>query len=136
MTFHRLHRRLSDRNYGCRLRPRYLIFSPFLIYFCQNAFGSGPLPGPRRGCLQHPQNPSWDTLSHTLAKGPTELRAPGPRDPTIRHWPCDRSVFELYRCKCLHVWYSQRIGHTFRIFNGGNRFINNNGLIRVGSWVN
>ena len=45
----------------------------------------GLCPGPRRGCLQRPQNPSGDTLSHTLAKGPTELRAPGPRDPTIRH---------------------------------------------------
>ena len=45
----------------------------------------GLCPGPRRGCLQRPQNPSGDTSSHTLAKGPTELRAPGPRDPTIRH---------------------------------------------------
>ena len=33
----------------------------------------------------HPPPPSWQTLCLTIAEGPTELRAPGPRDPTIRH---------------------------------------------------
>ncbi len=46
--------------------------------------GSAPDPA---GGLQLPQTPSWDTLRHTLAEGHTELRAPWPRDPTIRHWP-------------------------------------------------
>ena len=77
--------RLSDRNYGCRQRPRYLIFSQFSI---------GPilLPkcvflrlclGPHRGASSAS---SWQTLGLTIAEGPTELRAPGPRDPMIRHW--------------------------------------------------
>ena len=44
--------------------------------------GSAPDPA---GGLTAPQTPSWETLGHTLAEGPTELRIPGPRDPTIRH---------------------------------------------------
>ena len=43
VIFHRLHRRLSDRNYGCRRRPIYLIFSQFSIYCCKNACASGAL---------------------------------------------------------------------------------------------
>ncbi len=38
--------------------------------------------GPHRGASSAP---SWQTLG-LIAEGPTELRAPGPRDPTIRHW--------------------------------------------------
>ena len=38
--------------------------------------------------LTAPPHPSCETLGHTLAEGPTELRAPGPRDPTVRHWLC------------------------------------------------
>ena len=41
--------------------------------------------GPHRGASSAP---SWQTLGLTIAEGPTELRAPGPRDPTIRHWSC------------------------------------------------
>ena len=49
-----LHGRLLYRNYWCRRRPRYLIFSQFSIYCCQNAFGfaSDPtwgLPAPPAG---------------------------------------------------------------------------------------
>ena len=33
--------------------------------------------------FQRPTN--WQTLVLNIAEGPTELRAPGPRDPTIRH---------------------------------------------------
>ena len=47
-------------------------------------------PGPSRVAsvsqLGASGTPSWETLSHTVAEGPTELRAQGPRDPTIRHW--------------------------------------------------
>ena len=35
--------------------------------------------------LTAPPRPICETLGHTLAGGPTELRAPGPRDPTVRH---------------------------------------------------
>ena len=38
------------------------------------------------GGLAAPQTPSWETLGHTLAEGPAQLRAPGPRNLTIRHW--------------------------------------------------
>ena len=35
--------------------------------------------------LRASSSPSWQTLGLTIAEGPIELRAPGPRDPTIRH---------------------------------------------------
>ena len=35
---------------------------------------------------------SWQTLGLTIAEGPTELRAPGPRDPTIRHCVWDKEI--------------------------------------------
>ena len=83
--------RLSDRNYGCRQRPRYLIFSQFSIgpillpkCVCLRGSASESL-GPHRGASSAS---SWQTLGLTIAEGPTELRAPGPRDPTIRHWLC------------------------------------------------
>ncbi len=71
----------------------------------------GLCPAPRRGCLHRPQNPSGDTLSHTLAKGPTELRAPGPRDPTIRH--CTTHLRLMYMDMVMilkrHI-HAERIG--------------------------
>ena len=85
VIFHRLQRRLSDRNYRFRLRPKYLIFSQFVIYCYQNALPPGLCPGPRWGGAYDAPDPSWETLDHTLAEGPTEWRGPGPRDPTIRH---------------------------------------------------
>ena len=95
MVFHRLQRRLSDRNYGCRLRPKYLIFSQFSIIIIKlllpKCFASGALPGPRWGAYDTP-DPSRKTLGHTLAEGPTEWRGPGPRDPTICHWD-DTNLF-------------------------------------------
>ena len=42
--------------------------------------------GPHRGASSAP---NWQTLGLTIAEGPTELRAPGPRDPTIRHCASD-----------------------------------------------
>ena len=45
-------------------------------------FASGALPRTPPGASGAP---SWQTLGLTIAEGPTELRAPGPRDPTIRH---------------------------------------------------
>ena len=44
----------------------------------------GLYPHPAGGLPAHPP-PSWQTLGLTIAEGPTELRAPGPRDPKIRH---------------------------------------------------
>ena len=38
---------------------------------------------------------SWQTLGLTIAEGPTELRAPGPRDPTIRHCLQDGSCLGI-----------------------------------------
>ena len=58
VIFNRL-RRLSYRNYGCRRRPRYLIFSQFSICCCQNAFAFGALPGPRRGASSTQINYSY-----------------------------------------------------------------------------
>ena len=46
----------------------------------------GLCPGPRRRASS---TPSWQTLGLTIAEDPTELRAPGPRDPMIRHWKLD-----------------------------------------------
>ena len=58
MILHRLQqRRLSDRNYGCRRRPRYLIFSQFSICCCKNAFASGALPQTPPGGFQRGQRP-------------------------------------------------------------------------------
>ena len=46
----------------------------------------GLYPAPRRGASSAPPPPPrWQTLGLTIAEGPTELRAPGPRDPKIRH---------------------------------------------------
>ena len=85
LIFHsRATRGLSDRNFGCGRRPRYLIFSQFSICCCQNAFASGALPRTPPGASSAPT--SWQTLVLNIAEGPTEFRAPGPRDPTIRHW--------------------------------------------------
>ena len=39
--------------------------------------------GPHLGAAS---SPSWQTLGLTIAEGPTEVRAPGARNPTIRHW--------------------------------------------------
>ena len=45
----------------------------------------GLCPTPRRGLPA--SAPSWQTLGLTIAEAPTELRAPGPQDHTIRHCP-------------------------------------------------
>ena len=58
--------------------------------FAQGAQPRTPLWGLQRPALPPPHS-SWETLGHALAEGPTELRAPGPRDPTIRHRPEDTS---------------------------------------------
>ena len=86
MIFHRLQRRLSDRNYGCRRRPRYLIFSQFsiILCFCQNAFASGALPRfPPGGGLQRPQ---LANVGSHHCRGPHRIagpRAPRPHDPPL-----------------------------------------------------
>ena len=77
------HGRLSDRNYGCRGRPRYLIFSQFSIYCCQNAFASGALPRTPPGGFQLPQ--LANVWSHHC-RGPHRIagpRAPRPQDPPL-----------------------------------------------------
>ena len=84
VIFHRL-LRLSDRNNGCRRRPRYLIFSQFsfiIVAKMRCLRGSARTPP---GGLQRPQTHSWETMGHIAAEVPADLRAPGPRNPTIRH---------------------------------------------------
>ena len=86
MIFHRLQRRLTDRNYGCRQRPRYLIFSQFSICCCQNAFASGALLRISPGVSsQHPQLANVARSHH--CRGPHRIagpRAPRPHDPPLR----------------------------------------------------
>ena len=91
------HGRLSDPNYRCRRRPRYLIFSQFSIYYivAKMRLPPGPCLGPHLGASS---SPSWQTLGLTIAEGPTELRDPGPRDPTIRH-----CIDPIYLCKPGYV---------------------------------
>ena len=72
VIFHRLQRRLSDRNYRCRRRPRYLIFSQFSICCCQNAFA-----------LQRSQ---LANVGSHHCRGPHRIagpRAPRPHDPPL-----------------------------------------------------
>ena len=77
------HSRLSDRNYGCRRRPRYMIFSQFSIYCCQNAFASGALSRTPPGGFQRPQ---LTNVGSYHCRGPHRiagLRAPIPRYPPL-----------------------------------------------------
>ena len=86
VIFHRLQRRLSDRNYGCRRRPRYLIFSQFSICCCQNAFASGALPRTPPGGLQRSQ---LANVGSHHCRGPHRIagpRAPRPHDPPLYPW--------------------------------------------------
>ena len=83
VIFHRLQSRLSDRNYGCRRRPRYLIFSQFSICCCQNAFASGALPRTPPGGLQRSQ---LANVGSHHCRGPHRIagpRAPRPHDPPL-----------------------------------------------------
>ena len=64
----------------------------------------GSAPDPAEGF----QRPSWQTLGLTIAEGPTELRAPGPRDPTIRH------------CQYMTVLLQLTIAQTIKIMLKGN----------------
>ena len=93
------HGRLSDRNYWCRRRPRYLIFSQFSIYIvAKMRLPPGLCLGPHLGASS---SPSWQTLGLTIAEGPTELRAPGPRYPTIRHCPKRIHRKRGRVCRCI-----------------------------------
>ena len=62
-------------------------FQQMCNIFLQNALPRRLSPGHHCGAYGalRPPHSSWETLGHALAEGPTELRAPGPRDPTIRH---------------------------------------------------
>ena len=62
--------------------------------------------------LTAPPHPSCETFGHTLSEGPTELRAPGPRDPTVRHW-AEHYVVHPYTVTCsLVLWCSEIISCT------------------------
>ena len=82
MILHRLQRRYRI-GIGCRRRPiKIPDFQPIFNILLPKCFASGALPRtPLGGGLPAPPDPQ---LRH-VAEGPTELRAPGPRDPTIRH---------------------------------------------------
>ena len=107
MIFNRL-RRLSYRNYGCRRRPRYLIFSQFSICCCQNAFAFGALPGPRRGASSAQAGKRWVSPLQraTQIAGPW---APRPHDPPLStgHHVCmcaTTGLVTTVRSYTLH-WY-------------------------------
>ena len=107
MIFNRL-RRLSYRNYGCRRRPRYLIFSQFSICCCQNAFAFGALPGPRRGASSAQAGKRWVSPLQraTQIAGPW---APRPHDPPLStgHHVCmcaTTGLVTTVRSHTLH-WY-------------------------------
>ena len=79
------HGRLSDRNYGCRQRPRYLIFSQFSI---------GPILLPKCVCLRGSaldptggfQRPQLANVGSHHSRGPHRIagpRAPRPHDPPL-----------------------------------------------------
>ena len=79
------HGRLSDRNYGCRQRPRYLIFSQFSIgpillpkCVCLRGSASDPTGGFRR--------PQLANVGYHHCRGPHRIagpRAPRPHDPPL-----------------------------------------------------
>ena len=74
VIFHRLQRRLSDRNYGCRRRPRYLISANFHVVAKMRLAPGGF------------QCPSWQTLGLPHCRGPHRIagpRAPRPHDPPL-----------------------------------------------------
>ena len=73
--------RLSDRNYGCRQRPRYLIFSQFSI---------GPILLPKCVCLRgsasdptggHPAPPAGKRWVSPLQRAPQNCGPQGPETP-------------------------------------------------------
>ena len=71
--------------------------------------------GPHLGASS---SPSWQTLGLTTAEGPTELRAPGPRDPTIRHWLNLTDWLYEYNCICPYIilTYYVRTWAVMKIF--------------------
>ena len=99
VIFHRLQCRLSDWNYAdgdydtwFSANFQYIIATKML---CLRGSAPDTVVG-----LTAPPRPSCETLGHTLAEGPTELRAPGPRYPTVRHWSL---VCELFGALVLAV---------------------------------
>ena len=83
VIFHRLQRRLLDRNYGCRRRPRYLISANFHVVAKMRLAPGGF------------QCPSWQTLGLPHCRGPHRIagpRAPRPHDP-----PLAPVVFENFK---------------------------------------
>ena len=84
VIFHRLQRRLSDRNYWCRRRPRCLIFSQFSIYVvAKMRLPPGLCPDPAWG-LPAPQ---LANVGSHHCRGPHRIagpRAPRPHDPPLR----------------------------------------------------
>ena len=100
------HGRLSDRNYWCRRRRRYLIFSQFSIYCYQNAFASGALPRTPPGGVQLPH---LANVGSHHCRGPHRIagpRAPRPHDPplNVRESAKNRTTHILFS-PCWHITY-------------------------------
>ena len=100
VIFHRLQCRLSDWNYAdgdydtwFSANFQYIIATKML---CLRGSAPDTVVG-----LTAPPRPSCETLGHTLAEGPTELRAPGPRDPTVRHCYARYAAFYVHHTKGL-----------------------------------
>ena len=72
----------------CECLERTLCLTPMGVDITTLSAGYGMLPSANElSSSTIPAPPAqWQTLGLTIAEGPTELRAPGPRDPTIRHW--------------------------------------------------
>ena len=70
---------------GMLQKRRRLYFQPIFNILMPKCFAPRVLSRTPPGA-KLTATPSWERLGHTLAEAPTQLRAPWPRDPTIRHW--------------------------------------------------
>ena len=94
VIFHRLQCRLSDWNYADGDHDTWFSANFKYIIAAKMLCLRGSAPDTVVG-LTAPPRPSCETLGHTLAEGLTELRAPGPRDPTVRHWALNNIFIQL-----------------------------------------
>ena len=76
VIFHRLQRRLSDRNHACRRRSRYLISANFQYYCYQNALSPAL-------CNSAPQLGNIGSHPCRVPHRITGHRAPRPHDPPL-----------------------------------------------------
>ena len=74
VIFHRLQHCLSERNYGCRRRPRYLISVNFQHIVAKMLYPRGSVPDPAEG-LRRPRHPAGKRWV-TPCRGPHIIAGP------------------------------------------------------------